>query len=108
MAGGMAGGLTGLTAPIVRSFRRRRSTISFVHRHALTDEPRQFGKRIVSLSGRRLLRAAPTGRIAIGTLIVFSHQIRLVQPCTGKPSQETFNETFDPHSPPATPERQHQ
>jgi hypothetical protein len=75
-------GVAGFTAPIVRTLRRSRSAISaqFVHRHALTDEPCQLGKRIVSRRTRLLLRAAPTARIAIGTLIVFSHEIRLVQP----------------------------
>ena len=79
---GIAGGVVGFAAPIVRTLRRSRSAIlaQFVHRHALTNEPCQFGKRIVSLGARRLLRAAPTKRIAIGTLIVFSHEIQLVQP----------------------------
>jgi hypothetical protein len=62
---------------------RSRSAIAArsVHRHALTDEPRQFGKWVVSLSAR-LLGAAPT-RIPIRTLIVFSHETRPVQPFTG-------------------------
>ena len=105
---GIAGGLTDPTAPIVRSVRCRRSTISFVHRHALTDEPCQFGKRIVSLSARRLLRAAPTGRIAIGTLIVFSHQIRLVQPCTGETKPRDLQRNIRPAFAAGNTERQHQ
>src|SRR6516164_4352554 len=72
---GRGGGVASFTAPIVRALRRSRSAISaqFVHRHALTDEPCQLGKRVVSRSARLLFPATPTERIAIGTLIVFSH-----------------------------------
>jgi len=88
--------VAGFTAPIVRTLRRSRSAISaqFVHRHALTDEPCQLGKRIVNRRTRLLLRAAPTARIAIGTLIVFSHEIRLVQPRTEKTKPRNIRTAF--------------
>ena len=52
-----------------------------VHRHALTNEPCQFGKRIVSLRAG-LFRTAPDRGIAIRTVLAFSHEIRPVQAFT--------------------------
>jgi len=104
---GRARGVVDLVASSVRTLRRRRFAIPnrFVRRHALTDEPRQFGKRIVSLRPRRFLLAAPPVRIAIRTLIVFSHEIS-TRSAVHRRNQAKGHSTFDPHSPSATAERQ--
>src|SRR5207248_3381894 len=56
----VGGAALGLVWSVIRMHWRSRSAIAApsVHRHALTDQPRQLGKRIVSR--RRLLCAAPT------------------------------------------------
>jgi hypothetical protein len=59
------------------SCRRRTSgtAAQIVHRHGLADEPRQFGKLVVRLTAGR---AASRSRIAVRTMIAFSHKLRPV------------------------------
>jgi hypothetical protein len=59
------------------SRRRRTSGIAgqIVHRQGLAEEPRQFGKRVQLIAGRRW-RAVSRDRIAVRTMSDFSHKVR--------------------------------
>jgi hypothetical protein len=49
-----------------------------LHRHALADKPREFGKRVVGVSARRRFRLKSGSEVAVRTMIAFSHKVRPV------------------------------
>ncbi len=60
--------------------RRRGPSVSgrLVHRHALANKPRQFGKRVVGMSARWRFRLKSGSQVAVRTMIAFSHKVRPV------------------------------
>jgi hypothetical protein len=77
------------------SCRRRTSGIAgqIVHRQGLAEEPRQSGKRVVRLIAGWRWRTASRSRIAVRTMIVFSHKVR---PVSGVPCRKA-PEALDPY-----------